>query len=90
MSFLVPSINTDTAEYCIDYDTIHNLASVVATLHIPSRGVASDWEHIAQQWADMNVQVERLGFEELADSIKEGCKSVNALPLERRPIFMAS
>lgn len=86
VSFLVPSIDIDkdTDDY-IDYDTIHNLASAVSTLHVPKRDVALDWKNIAQQWADMSVPIERLGLEELANLVKEGCESVNALPLDRDP-----
>ena len=84
VSFLVPSIDNNTDDY-IDYDIIHNLASAVTILHIPDKDVASDWKNIAQQWADMSVPIERLGLEELANLVKEGCESVNALPLDRDP-----
>ena len=86
VSFLVSSIDTDKEDY-INYDAIHNLASAVTTLHIPRRDVASDWNHIAQQWADMSVQVDRLGFEELANLVKEGYKFVSDLPLKIDPFL---
>jgi len=84
VSFLVPSIDKDTDD-CIDYDTIHNLASAVTTLHVPKRDVALDWKNIAQQWADMSVPIERLGLKELANLVKERHESVYALPLEGDP-----
>lgn len=84
VSFLIPSLDNDTDD-CIDYDTIHDLASAVTTLHIPKRDVALDWKNIAQQWADMSVSIERLGLEELANLVKEGCEAVNVLPLDRDP-----
>ena len=86
VSFLVPSIDTDKEDY-INYDTIHNLASAVKTLHIPRKDVASDWNHIAQQWADVSVQVDRLGFEELANLVKEGYRSISDIPLNIDPFL---
>ena len=84
VSFLVPAINSNSDDD-IDYNTIHDLAAAVTALHIPGKDVAQDWGQIARQWASMGVPVKRLGFEELADLVKEGRETVNALPLDGNP-----
>ena len=89
VSFLIPAISAD-ATPCIDYDSMHEVASGINSLKLPSKHVAQDWQAIAQQWADAGVHVVRLGLKELTDYIKEQPKeqanSIADLPVRGDPI----
>lgn len=81
VSFLVPAIDADAPE-CVDYDTVHKIASDIEALHIPSEEVAQSWGAIARQWARIGAPIERLGLDELATWLKDKAGSVDDLPVQ--------
>lgn len=85
VSFLVPAIDVDAAPH-VDYNTMHEVASAITTMTLPSKQVARDWQEIACLWADTGVPVVRLGLEELTDYIKEKADSIAELPVREDPI----
>ena len=80
VSFLVPAIEADATE-CIDYDTVHEIADLIADLNIPSKEVARSWGRIARQWAGIGATVNRLGLDELTTWLKDQADSVDDLPV---------
>ena len=81
VSFLVPAIDADATE-CVDYDTLHEIASAIEILKIPSKEVAPSWGAIARQWARIGARVERLGLNELTTLLKDKAHSVDDLPIQ--------
>ena len=84
VSFLVPAINNASQE-SVDYNRMHEIASLITELHIPDIGIAKDWAAIATQWEGIGVPVARLGFHELTDWIKEKAKTVADIPVSADP-----
>ena len=84
VSFLVPAINNASQE-SVDYNRMHEIASLVTELHIPDIGIAKDWAAIAAQWEGIGVPVARLGFHELTNWIKEKAKTVADIPVSTDP-----
>ena len=80
VSFLVPAINNASQE-SVDYNRMHEIASLITELYIPDIGIAKDWAAIATQWEGIGVPVARLGFRELTDWIKEKAKTVADIPV---------
>ena len=84
VSFLVPAINNASAE-SVDYNLIHEIVSHITELYVPAIEIAQDWVAIASQWQAINVPVERIGFRELTDWVKERAKTVDDIPVGTDP-----
>ena len=84
VSFLVPAIN-NVSLGSVDYNRMHEVASLITDLYIPDLGIAQDWAEIATQWEDVGVPVARLGFHELTDWFKEKAKTVADIPVSADP-----
>ena len=84
VSFLVPSISND-AEESIAFERIYGVVSVIKDIHVASIAAARDWEQISREWEDMGVAVDRLGFKEITDWIKERTDTVDAIPVTTDP-----
>ena len=84
MSFLVPSVSNKTEE-SIAFERIYEVVSVIKDIHVPSIAVARDWEQISREWEDMGIAVDRRGFKEITDWVKERTDTVNAIPVTTDP-----
>ena len=84
VSFLVPAINNASAE-SVDYNLIHEIVSHITELYVPTIEIAQDWAAISSQWQAINVPVERIGFRELTDWVKERAKTVDDIPVGTDP-----
>ena len=77
ISFMVPAVTKD-GHTPVNYNEIHNLASKVSGLSLPTKTIAQDWGQIATKWNDLGLPVFRFGLSELTEHVKG--RSVENIP----------
>ena len=84
VSFPVPAVGV-TERFSVDYDSLYNLAERVASICLPDKAVAMEWEAIAGRWAGIGLPVNRIGLRELVEWARVGCRAISDLPIVGDP-----
>ena len=86
VTFVVPRFKLKEPKEELGFDSVWEVTSELSDLYLPIRDLASDWSSIVTDWADLGVQLHRVGLAEIANAVSHKAMTLEELRVTREPL----